>query len=208
MELKDIIKAVEDKELGSDVIAAIKSLDQSGEVERLKADLTAEQGKNGGILDDKKKYKERAETAEATIKKAADEKLPADEKHKQEIADLKKQFEDSETQRTNEKADLAKSQRANKILELTGKINWGKLPKETARLAVKNAMADVDDLSDKSKVEEVMKGVSEAHKDFIVAETPGGTGGEGGGGGGGGGDDKDKVYTLNDGVKDAWDKTK
>ena len=55
MELKDIIKALEGKEIDAATIKAIKSLDQSAEVESLKSDLESERGKSAGILADKKK---------------------------------------------------------------------------------------------------------------------------------------------------------
>lgn len=184
MELKDIIKAAEGKELDSGVIDAIKALDQSAEVARLTKDLESEQGKSGGILDDKKKYKDRAEKAEGELKKITDGKLPAEELHKKQLAEMQEKLDketaDREAQETNFKAQ----QREARLADITGSVKWTDgTPHDTAKLIIKSAMAELDDLSDKTKIADVLKTITESHKSFISADAPGGTGGKSSGNG-------------------------
>ena len=201
MELKDIIKAVEEKELGADVISAIKALDNSAEVTRLKSELEAEQGKSAGILDDKKKYKERAETAELKLKDIEKAKLPEDERHKHELQELREKLDAEKAERENQAKEFAKTQREAQLADLTSSVKWADgTPHHTAKLIVSNAMMDVD-LSDKDKVADVLKQVKETHKSFIAAEAPAGAGAKGSSGGGGG---NDKTSSIADNQKAIW----
>lgn len=205
MDAQKIIEALQGKEIDAEVLSAIKALDKSGDVEALKAELEAEKGKNKGILDDKHKFKERAESAEAKLKQIETEKLPEAERHKQELEEMKQQIESAKKEREDEKAALAKSQYENKLLELTGAIPWSKdFPKKSALAVVRDAMAGVDH-NDKSKLDEVTKQITESHKAFIVASAPTGSGSKGGDPGAGGGGEK-KSYTLGDSVESAWQK--
>lgn len=189
MKLEDIIKAVEEKELGADIISAIKALDTSEEVTRLSKELEAEQGKSSGILDDKKKYKERAENAESKLKEIEKAKLPEDERHKQEMQELKDKLEAEKVERENQAQEFAKTQREAQLADLTSSVKWADgTPHPTAKLIISNAMADVD-LSDQDKVNEALNAVKESHKSFIAAEAPGGSGAKGGSSSGGGGND-------------------
>lgn len=179
MELKDIIKAVEEKELGADVIGAIKALDKSAEVERLTKDLEAEQGKSASILEDKKKFKERAELSEKKLKEIETSKLPEEERHAKELQELNERLESERAEREKQAEEFARTQREAKLADITGSVHWASgTPHETAKLIVSNAFKDLD-LSDSSKVEEVLKSVKETHKSFIAAETPAGAGGKG-----------------------------
>ena len=202
MELKDIIKAAEEKELGADVIAGIKALDQSGEVERLGKELTAEQGKSAGILEDKKRYKAERDAHKAALDKIENDKLPDEEKHQKALDEMQKKLDVEKAEREKQAADYAKAQRDATVSDLTGSIKWADgTPQNTAKLIIQNALAGIDDLSDKTKVDEALKTVTESHKSMISAEAPGGSGDKGGGGGGGG---EKTDFTLGDSVAEAW----
>jgi len=204
MELKDIIKAAKEKELGADTIAGIEALDQSGEVERLKGELTAEQGKAGGILEDKKRYKAERDAHKATLDKIENDKLPDEEKHTKAIEEMQARLDTEKSEREKQAADYATAQRAATVSDLTGSIKWSEgVPQSTAKLAVQAALAGIDDLSDKTKVDAALKTVAESHKSMISAEAPAGSGDRGGGGGGGG---EKTTFTLKDSVDEAWPK--
>ena len=199
MELDKIIEAVKDKELDSDVIDAIKALDQTGTVERLTKELESEQGKSKGILDDKRKYKDRAELAEKTLKEQEDSKLPADELHKKQLQELEDKYAEEKRLRVEDAEKVSAQTRENDLLKLTGSIKWAKsVPQGTAALLVKNAFNGIDDLKDASKVSEVVKSLTESHASFISADAPSGSGGkEGGDGGNGGSENKAPSIAAN-----------
>lgn len=177
MELEEIMAKLKEKEIDSTLISAIKALDNSSEIERLKGELESEQGKSAGILDDKKKYKERAEKAEKKLLDIEKEKLPADERHKQELEELRTQLESEKADREKDKAEFAKAQREARLADITGSVNWSSdTPHDTAKLIISNALNDVD-LSDSNKVNEVLTAVKETHKPFLAAAAPGGSGG-------------------------------
>ena len=206
MELTDIIKAAKEKELGADIIAGIEALDQSGEVERLKGELTAEQGKSGGILEDKKRYKAERDAHKAALDAIETDKLPAEEKHEKAMKELQAKLDKQQANSDKREADYAKAQRDSTVSDLTGSIKWSDgVPQGTAKLAVQAALAGIDDLSDKTKVDAALKAVTESHKSMIAAAAPAGSGDKPDGGGGGGGD-KTK-FTLKDSVDEAWPKT-
>ena len=204
MKLSEILEALKDKEIDGGVIDAVKALDQSAEVASLKSDLETEQGKSAGILADKKKYKERAESAEGKLDDIEKSKLPEKERHEREMEELKTRLEGEQKQREADKAEFAKTQREAALADITGSIRWADgIPQSTAKMIVKNALADVEDLGDGAKVEEVLKAVKESHKSFIAADAPGGSGGKGGSGGdksGGGGE----ASSIADNQKEIW----
>jgi len=184
MKLTDILTVLKEKELDADVIEAVEALDTSAEVERLTSELDAEKGKHAGILSDKKKYKERAETAERKVSEAERAKLPEAERIEQETQELKNQLAAEREQREADKAEFATTQRQARLSDITGAIQWtAGTPHETAKLIVTQALSGVEDLSDQEKVDEVLSTVRDSHKSFIAAEAPGGTGGKGGAGG-------------------------
>jgi len=204
MEIEEIIKAVEGKDIGSDVIAAIKGLDQSGEVERLKKELGDEQGKSKGILADKKRYKEERDAHKAAIDKIENDKLPTEEQHAKAMQELQDKLTQSETDRKADADKTALATREAKLAKLTGSVKWANgVPQESASLIVKSAMANIDDLGDESKVGEALKTLTESHKSLIEAKAPAGSGGNPGGGGGGGGEE---THTLGSAVESAWNK--
>lgn len=203
MELDKIIEALKGKEVDQGVIDAVKGLDQSAEVERLKGELESEQGKGAGILADKKKFKERAEKAEGDLKAIADAKLPEDERHANALKELNDKIAAGETERANDKAEFAKVQREAKLSDITASVKWADgTPSGTAKLIISSAMTDID-LADQTKVDEALKAVKESHKSFIAAEAPGGTGGKGneGAGSGGGGNEGSSIA---DNQKEIW----
>ena len=203
MELEKIIESLESKEVGSDVINAVKALDQSGEVARLKGELDDLNGVKTGILADKKRYKSERDEARARLKKIEDEKLPENERYEKQIAEMQKQLEDERLEREQQKSDFAKQQREAKLADLTASVKWAQgTPHETAKLIVSNAMTGIEDLSDSSKVDEVLKSLTESHASFIEAKAPSGTGDKTGKVTEKPGDDNQ--YTLADSVNDAW----
>jgi hypothetical protein len=207
MDIDKIIEAAKDKELGSDVIDAIKALDQTGTVERLTKELESEQGKSKGILDDKRKYKDRAETAENTLKEQADSKLPADELHKKQLQELEDKLAEGTRLREEQDATHKADARENELLKLTGSIKWAKsVPQGTAALLVKSAFNGIDDLSDASKVSEVVKSLTESHASFISADAPSGSGDKGVGGNGGASGSDNKPSSMKDIMADVWNK--
>jgi hypothetical protein len=179
MELSKIIEALKEKEIDGDVISAVKALDVSAEVEQLKKDLESEQGKNSGILADKKKYKDRAEKAEGELKKIEDEKLPEEEKHARQLQEIQDKLDAEKAQRESDKAEFERVQRDAKLSDITAGIKWSDgIPTATAKMIISNALTDVD-LADGDKVDGILKDVKETHKSFIAAEAPGGSGGKG-----------------------------
>lgn len=204
MKLEEIIKLLKEAGVEAGVITAIKSLDNSAEVERLTKEVEAERGKSAGILEDKKKYKERAEKAEGEVKKIADEKLPEDERTQKEITELKDKLERQEAERKADADLFARTQREAKVAELTNSIKWAEsTPFSTAKLIVSNALTDFDDLSDEAKIGDALKNVVESHKSFIAANAPSGTGGktDGKGDSGSGGSNESSIA---DNQKEIW----
>jgi hypothetical protein len=199
MELDKIIETLKEKDIDGAVITAIKGLDQTGEVERLTKELESEQGKSKGILDDKRKYKDRAELAEKTLKDQEDSKLPAEELHKKQLQELEEKYAEEKRLREEDAEKVSAQTRENELLKLAGSIKWAKsVPQGTAALLVKNAFDGIDDLSDASKVSEVVKSLTESHASFITADAPGGTGGrEGGTGATGGSENKAPSIAAN-----------
>jgi len=199
MELKDIIKAAEEAGVDSGVVTAIKALDNSAEVERLKKAVEDSEGKAKGILQDKKKFKERAEKAEGDLQKIADAKLPDDEKHAKQLQELQDKLDQQQKDGEKREADYAKAARDAKVSDLTTSVKWASgVPAETAKGIVKAALSGVEDLSDKTKVDEILNNVRESHKSFIAADTASGSGGkQSGGEGGSGGDDKQPTIAEN-----------
>lgn len=193
MTLTEIIAGLDGKEIDSGVIDAIKALDGSAETERLTKELEAERGKNAGILEDKRKYKARADTAEGELKNLADSKLPEDERHLKALEAMQEQLDTAKAERDEDAKKFASSQREAKLLGLTGSIKWADgTPPATARLIVQSAMADFDDLDDK-KVAEALEGIKESHKSFIASSAPSGAGSSSGTGNAGEGGEKPSI---------------
>ena len=196
MELSDIIKAAEGKELDSGVIDAIKALDQSATVERLEKELTAEQGKSKGILEDKKRYKTERDAHKEALDKIENDKLPEEEKHLKAMKELQEKLDAEKAGREAQAADFAKAQRDAKLSDLTASVKWATgTPSDTGKLIIQNAMAGVEDLDDKAKVDEILNTVRESHKSFIAADAAGGTGNKQdmGGGAGVGGNEEPNI---------------
>ena len=181
MELNKIIKALEEKEIGSDVISAIKDLDQSEQVSKLTKDLEAEKGKHAGILEDKKKFKERAETAEKSLKEHEDSQLSVEERTQNQIDELNKKLADAEEAKVKQENDFKAAQRETALADITSSVKWSaSIPHDTAKLIVREAFNGIENL-EKTVVEGKIKELTETHKAFISAEAPGGTGGKSGG---------------------------
>ena len=205
MKLEDIKAKLKEAGVDDSTISAVEGLDNSADVERLKGELEAEQGKAKGILEDKKRYKAERDTAKASLDKIETDKLPEADKHAKALKDMQERLDKQVADGLQRDADLAKAARSAKLSDFTGQIDWVPDAKKSAKLIIRDAFAEIDDLSDQAKIDEVLNGVRESNKPFITAQVPAGSGGKGGGGGGGSGGDK-KVYTLGDSVDDAWKK--
>ena len=132
--------------------------------------------------------------------------MPDDEKRQKEIDDLKAEIAAAKAQTEAKEAEFKKTQREAKEAELVNSINWLKdTPKAARKSAIKAAMADVEDLSDETKVNDALKTVTEEYKAFISAEAPTGSGDKGGGGGDKGGGGSDKPATMKDIMQGVWD---
>ena len=189
MKLNEIIKALEEKEIEGDVITAIKDLDQGEQVSKLTKELEAEKGKHSGILEDKKKFKERAEQAEKSLKEQEDSKLSVEERTQNQIDELNQKLADAEDAKVKQENDFKAAQRETALADITSSVKWSaSIPHDTARLIVREAFKGVDDLG-KENVAATVKELTETHKAFISAEAPGGTGGKSGSKGGPPGDD-------------------
>jgi len=186
MKLEEITTKLEEAGIDSGVITAVKGLDNSAEVERLNKELTAEQGKSASILEDKKRYKSERDAHKTALDKIENDKLPEEEKHKKALEEMQAKLETEKAEREQQAAEYAKAQRDAKVSDLAASIKWiDGTPQGTGKLIVQNALAGVDDLSDKEKVGEAIKGVTESHKAMIAATAPAGSGDKSGGGGGG-----------------------
>lgn len=204
MNLEDILAELGKLEASASIIDAVKALDVSDDVTRLKGELESEQGKHSGILADKKKFKDRMEKAESDLKKIETDKLPADERHERELKELQDKLSEEQTAREEQDVSFKAQQRDAKLVDLTGSIKWADgTPSSTAKLVIKNALTDVQDLSDEKAVDAILAGIKETHKSFIAADAPGGTGSKQTGGDKGGGND-DAPATMQDLVDDAW----
>lgn len=205
MKLEDIIKTLKEKEVDSDVIDAIKGLDQSDELGKLTKELEAERGKNAGILEDKKKFKERAETAETTLKELQDKDLSVEEKTKKQMDELQQKLEAAEQARQKQENDFKAQQRESKLSDLTGSVKWSSsIPRDTAKLIVKNAFTDMDDLSDQKAIDSKLKEITEAHKAIIDSEAAGGTGSRAAASKGGSDDTPASMSSL---MAEVWEKS-
>lgn len=184
MKLTDILAKLKEADVDQATLDAISALDNSAELE-------AEKGKNAGILADKKKYQDRAkeaekraEDAEATLKKIEDDKLPEAERFAKEKQALEDKLAAEKAEREADKAKFAQVQREAAESDIAGSIHWTEgTPQGTAKMIIKNALAEVEDLSDKEAVDKVLNSVKDTHKSFIAAEAPAGTGDKGGTGG-------------------------
>lgn len=204
MEIGKIIEALKGKDVDGAIIDAVKTLDRTSDIERLTKELEAEQGKGSGILADKKKYKERAEQAESKLKEIEDAKLPEAERQQKQLQEMQEKLDAEKTEREKQAADFARVQREAVLSDLTASVKWAEgTPSTTAKLIVKSAFDGIEDLTDKSKIDEVLKVVRENHKSFITAESPGGTGGKGGAGGNNGGG-TDKAPSIAENQKHIW----
>jgi len=202
MELEKIIEALSEKEVGAEIIEAIKGLADTSAVDTLKRELEAERGKVAGVLEDKKKFKERAEEAEKQLKKIADSKLSDSELAERKLAELEEKLQQSEAERQKEHEAFEAKQREARLSDITGSIRWADgVPRDTAKLIVSRAFNDAD-LDDKSKVETIIKEITQTHKSFITAETPAGGGGKGGDGGGAPG--ADRPATMTELMEEVW----
>lgn len=205
MELSEIVNKLKESDIGAEIVSAVKALDKSAEIDRLNKEIESERGKASGILEDKKKYKERAEKAESEIKKIADSKLPEDERRQKELDELNEKLKQAEAERQADADKFAKTQRDAKVSELTNSIKWGSgTPFSTAKLIVSNALNEIDDLNDESKVSDTLQKIAESHKSFISADAPSGTGGKGNKEFGGDGVNESKEYSIADNQKAIW----
>jgi hypothetical protein len=180
MELNEIIEALKEKEVDSKVITAIKGLDQTGEISKLTKELEAEKGKHSGILEDKKKFKERAEAAEKTLKEQEDSKLSVEERVKNQIEELNQKIADAETAKAEQETQFKAKEREAALADITSSIKWSSsIPHDTAKLIVREGFKDVEVL-EQSVVDTKVKELTEVHKAFISADAPGGSGGKSG----------------------------
>lgn len=202
MELDKIIEALKDKDVDSAIIDAVKGLDQGEAVGKLTKELEAEKGKNAGILEDKKKFKERAEVAEKQLNELQEKDLSIEERTKKQLEDLQAKLDEAEAKRVEQETNFKAQQRESALSDIAGGINWtSSLPRDTAKLIVKNAFNDVDDLSDKSVVESKVKELTETHKAFIDAAAPSGTGAKSGNGASA---ERDGPVSMQDLVAEVW----
>lgn len=204
MTLKEIKAKLKEAGVDDGVITAVTALDNSAEVSRLESELKAEQGKAKGILEDKKRYKDERDALKVSLDKIETEKLPDEEKHAKALKELQEKLEKAEQEREADAKKFAETQREARISDLTGSVKWAaSTPQSTAKLIIKTALAELDDLSDESKVESILTSVKESHKSFIAADAPSGSGGHSGGDGGEGGSD-DKEPSIAENQKALW----
>ena len=126
MDIGKIKEALEESGVKTAVVTAVEALDQSGEVKRLEGELKAKTGEAAGILDDKKKFKDRAEKAEKELEKIEHDKLPDDEKRQKVLDAMQKRLDEADASRTEQETKFLAKERENKLLELTGSIKWAK----------------------------------------------------------------------------------
>lgn len=201
MELDKIIEALTEKEVDSGVIDAIKALDQTEAIETLTKELEAEKGKHAGILEDKKKFKERAEKAEKGLKEIEDSKLTVEERTQNQIDELNRKLEEAEKAKVEQDNNFKAKERDASLADITSSIKWSSsIPHDTAKLIVKESFNDINDLGDKVLVERKIKELTESHKAFISADAPGGTGSKSGGQGG----KEDAPATMKELMAEQW----
>lgn len=182
MDKKAIIEALKKLEVDGGIISAIEALDNSAEIERLKGELESEQGKGAGILADKKKFKERAEAAESALKDIETAKLPEAERTAKQLQEMQDKLDAEKAERESDRAEYARVKRESELSDIASSIKWADgTPSSTSKLIISNALMDVQDLADKSKVGEILATVKETHKSFIAADAPSGSGSKGSG---------------------------
>ena len=184
MNMKELLKKLEEAGATEDLLKKVAELDNSEKIAELEAQIESEQGKSASLLADKRKFKERAETAEDELKKIELEKLPEEERRQKELSDLNEKLETERQERAQEKAEFERVQRDGQLLEIAGTIKWADgVPSSTSKMIVTTALKDVEDLSDEKAVKDVLATVTESHKALIQANAAAGTGGTGGSGG-------------------------
>jgi hypothetical protein len=204
MKLEEVKKILTDAEVDSAVIDAVIATDDTPEIDALKKDLDAEKGKTAGILDDKKKFKERAETAESKLKEIEDGKLSEDERTAKRIKELEEKLESEKADRVRQEQEIALKERDAQLSSIVASVKWADgVPTETAKLIVEKAFKDVEDLADADKVKAVTATMTEAHKSFITAGAPKGKGTKAESGEGGESDDE--PATMKELVEEAWE---
>ena len=204
MKLEEIVKALKDAEIDTSVISAVEGLDNSERIVELETELKDEKGKAQGILDGKHKYKDRAEKAETELQKIKDEGLSEDEKTQQRIEKLEQELTNEREARSNEKLEIAKAAREAKEADITASIKWDKnVPHDSTKLIVKQALSAYsdEDLTE-DNIKTAVTAITESHASFITGDAPKGSGS---GNGDVKGNGEKKVFTLEDGVNDAWE---
>ena len=180
MKIEDIIKALKDADIAADIVSAVEGLDTSAEVTRLEGELEAEQGKSKGILEDKKRYKAERDTHKAALDKIETDKLPTEEQHAKAIKEMQDKLDAEKAERETVAANYAKEKRELRLSDIAATVNFANgVPNSTAKLIIKNAFDGMEDLSDESKVSDVLNGIKDTHKTLIAAEVPSGSGGKG-----------------------------
>lgn len=201
MELKDILEKLKGKEVDSAVIDAVKALDQSSEIEKLSGELTAEKGKNAGILEDKRKFKERAETAEGELKKIGDSKLTDEERTKKLADETNEKLAELQAKLDQKDQDYIAEKRELGIAGIAAKLKTvGGVDPSIVNMMLKAQLKDID-LTDESKVAEITSKLKETNKALFAADVPKGSdshheqykGGDG-----------DKTATTEGAVSSAW----
>jgi hypothetical protein len=201
MELDKIIEALTEKEIATEVIDAVKSLNGSDAVEKLTKDLEAERGKAAGIVEDKKKFKTRAEAAEKELKELQGSKLTVEERTQNQIDELNRRLEEADKAKIEQENQFRVKEREAALADIAGSIKWSEsIPHDTAKLIISNGFSDIEDLGDKVLVERKVKELTESHKAFINAESPAGLGSRSDGAPG----DEGKAATMQDLMAEQW----
>lgn len=202
MTLDEIKKALSEKGVDASIVSAISALDNSSEVERLTSELTAERGKNAQIVADKNKYKQERDDARSSLESAKNENLSVDEKWQKQIDDAKSETQKLRDELESEKKHVAAEKREAEIAKLAGEIKpVNGVSAQTINLLVKNALTEIEDLSDADKVTEAINAIKDANKAIIAADVPEGSGNKhehkaiGG---------DDKPATMKDLMADVW----
>ena len=137
---------------------------------------------------EKQEADERATTAEAELKTLKEQGMSGSEKLQSQIDDLTAQLTANQTALEAERVAGKASTRNTAIAKVHEGIKWDRkaIKGESSHILIREALRDVEDLSNEAEVKARMEAFAADHPALILAETGGGAGTQSTGAGGSG----------------------
>jgi len=183
MDKTKIAEALKAAGVDEAVITALTATDteKDPKIAALQAQLDAEIGKSGGILDAKKTAQAQAEELQAKIDALESNGLGEVEKLQLENQRMQSKLDLAETTNTELKTNYDTERRSHALNKIAGGLSWmDTVPKDMQSLIVSNAMEGID-LGNEVLVADKVNGIRETYAAQLAAKVPGGAGAKPGG---------------------------